>query len=233
MVNVNEASVIKLKTHGLHFEILVDGNGAIAFKEGKIADVREILAVQKVFSDARKGLEASEMQMQQIFGSKDPVVVAKIILQKGEVPLTKEYKDNLREQKKKQIIDYIHRNAVDPKTLAPHPPQRIEAALDEAKFHINEMDVFDKQVQEAIKSIHHILPLKFVTKDISVTISAKYAHQSYPTLKSFGKVMKEDWLNDGSLKVVVEIPGGLEEDFYSKLSALCHGDMEAEVIQVK
>ena len=233
MVNVNEASIVKLKTHGSEFDILVDSDGAIANKEGKIKNVAEILAVPKIFSDARKGLEASSTQMQEIFGTKDPVEVAKIILQKGDIPLTKEYKDHLRELKKKQIISFIHRNAVDPKTHAPHPPQRIEAAMEEAKVHINEFDSVDHQVQEVLKKIRIILPIKFETKEISFRLSPKYAFKCFPVVKNMGKLLKEDWLQNGSLHIVVEIAGGLEEDLYSKIREICHGDFEAEVLTRK
>ena len=233
MVTVDESSIVKLKTHGAHFEIVVDSNAAIAFKEGKVADVREILTVPKVFSDARKGLEAPHTQMKQIFNTDDPVEVAKIILQKGEIPLTKEYRDQLREKKKKQIIDYIHRNAVDPQTHHPHPPQRIENAIEEAKVHISEVESVEHEVQEVLKKIRTILPLKFEMKDISVKIPTPYAHKSHQILRTFGKVLNENWMPDGSLQVLIEMPGGLEEDFYSKLSALCHGNVETEIIKIK
>ena len=132
MVTVDQANIVKLKTHGQNFEILVDSNAAIAFRGNNNMDIRDVLAVQKVFSDAKKGLEAPENQMKLIFQTADPLEVAKMIIQKGEIPLTKEYKENLRETKKRQIIDIIHRNAVDPQTHLPHPPARIEAAMAEA-----------------------------------------------------------------------------------------------------
>lgn len=233
MVNVDEASIIKFKTHGTTFEILVDSNAAIAFKEHKMNNVEDIMAVKRIFSDARRGLEASQAQLLQVFNTKDISEVAKIILEKGEIPLTKEYKDNLRDQKKKQIINYIHRNTVDPQTHVPHPPQRIETALGEVHFHVDENEPIEKQVQDAIKKLRLILPLKFEIKEISIKVDAKYAHKCYQLLRNSGKLLKEEWLNDGSLKVLLEIPGGLEEDLYSKLASLTHGNIETEILNTK
>ena len=105
--------------------------------------------------------------------------------------------------------------------------------MDEAKVHIHEFEAVDKQVQEVLKQLRPILPIKFEVKEISVRIPAKYAPKSYQILRSFGKVIKEDWTASGDLKVHIEMPGGLEEDFYSKLSGLCHGDIETEVISTK
>lgn len=233
MVTVDEAIVAKLKTHGQNFEILVDCNGALALKGGKDIDIRSILAAQKIFSDAKKGLEAPENAMKSIFGTQDPLEVAKAIIKKGDIPLTTEYKEKLREEKKKQIINIIHRNAVDPQTHAPHPPQRIENALLEAKVHIDEFQNVQKQVQDIIKKIRPILPLKFEVKEVSVKLPPDYAAKSYGAVKEFGKIIREDWQTDGSWLAVVEIPGGLENDLYDKINKLTHGNAETKVLKVK
>jgi len=233
MINVEDAHIAKLKTHGQDFEILIDSDKAIAFKSGSITDVREVLAVEKVFSDAKKGLEVSPNALKQCFTTDDVLEVSKEIINKGEFSLTAEYKQNLRDQKKKQIINLIHRNAVDPTTHLPHPPQRIESAMEEAKIHIDEFENTQKQMDEVIKKIRPILPIKFEVKEIAVKIPADFAAKSYNIINDFGKKVKEEWLNDGSLAVVIDMPGGLEEDFYEKINALCHGEVESKVLSTK
>lgn len=233
MVNVDESKIAKLKTHGQNFEILIDTNKALEFKQGVQIDMRDILAVPTVFADAKKGEEASTNAMRSIFKTEDPLEVAKIIIQKGEIPLTTEYKNKLRETKKKQIINLIHRNAVDPKTHLPHPPARIEAALEEAKVRVDEFADVNKQMQDALKKIRPILPIKFEIKEIAIKIPADYASKSYPVVKSFGKLIRDEWQRDGSWVAVIELPGGLEEDFYGKLNALCHGEVETKTLKIK
>lgn len=233
MVTVDEASIVKLKTHGQNFEILVDCNAAIALKNGQLVDIQNVLAVQKVFSDAKKGLEASENLMKQIFRTGNPLEVAKIIIQKGDIPFTTEYREKLRETKKKQIINIIHRNAVDPKTHLPHPPSRIENALNEAKFHIDEFQDVHRQVDEALKKIRLILPIKVEMKEIAVKIPPEYAAKSYSIITKFGKKLREEWQTDGSYIAVIEIPGGLEEDFHDQINSLCHGDVETKILKIK
>ncbi|MDP7116362.1 MAG: ribosome assembly factor SBDS [Candidatus Woesearchaeota archaeon] len=233
MTNVDEASIAKLKTHGQNFEILVDSDAAIALKGGQAIDIADVLAVQTIYSDAKKGLEAPEASMNQVFKTSDPLEVAKIIIQKGDVPLTTEYKEKLRETKKRQIIDMIRRNAVDPKTHIPHPATRIEAALEEAKFRVDEFTPLPKQVEEAIKSLRPILAIKFEVKEIAVKIPGDFAAKSYSVLAKFGKKLREEWQKDGSYVAVLEMPGGLEEDFHTQMNALCHGDCETKVLKTK
>lgn len=233
MVGVDESKIAKLKMHGKSFEILIDANKAIAFKQGTFNDIKDVLAVQKVFSDAKKGDEASPNAMKAVFKTDDPLEVAKQIIQKGDIPLTSEYKSKLRETKKRQIINLIHRNAVDPKTHLPHPPARIEAAMEQAKVRIDEFEDTNKQMQEALKKIRPIIPIKFEVKELAIKIPALYAGKAHPVVKSFGKLLRDEWQHDGSWVAVIEIPGGLEEDFYSKVNALCHGEFESKVLKTK
>lgn len=233
MVAVDKAIIARLKTHNQNFEILVDCNMAIALKEGKEVNMNEMLASPQIYSDVKKGLEASENSMKQIFETSNPEEVSKIIIQKGNIQLTSEYRTNLREQKRKQIINMLHVNGVDPKTHIPHPPQRIENALDEIKFHVDEFTSVQEQVQDCLKKLRTVLPIKFEVKEIAVKIPSDFAAKSYQVLNSFGTKLKEEWQNDGSLVVVLEIPGGLENDFYDKINSLTQGNVEAKVLKTK
>ena len=213
MVTVDQAIIARLKAQGHNFEILVDCNNALALKEGRNIDMRDVLAVSKIFSDSKKGLEVSETAMKQIFGAIDVEEVAKTIIEKGEIQLTQEYREKLREEKRRQIISIIHRNGVDPKTHLPHPPQRIENAFIEAKFHVDEFKSVQEQVQEALKKLRPILPIKFEVKEVAIKIPPEFAPKCYSTVKAFGTILKEEWQSNGYWLAVVELPGGMESDF--------------------
>jgi len=232
MVTVDQAIIARLKTHGQNFEILVDCGNALALKEGKDIDMHDILAAMRIFSDAKKGLEASENAMKQIFETSDVYEVAKEIIKKGEIQLTQEYRERLREEKRKQIISIIHTNGVDPKTHLPHPPQRIENVFIEAKFHVNEFKSVQEQVQEALKKIRPILPIRFEIKELAIKIPPEFAPKCYSTVKSFGTILREEWQTNGYWVAVVELPGGMENDFYDKLNKICHGNVESKVLKI-
>jgi len=233
MVTVDQAIIARLKTRGQNFEILVDCANALALREGREVDMHDILAAMKIFSDAKKGLEASETSMKQIFGTSDVEEVTKEIIQKGEIQLTQEYREKLREDKRKQIITMIHRNGVDPKTHLPHPPQRIENAFIEAKFHVDEFKSVQEQVQEALKKMRLILPIKFEVKEIAIKIPPEFAPKCYSTVKAFGTILREEWQTNGYWIGVVELPGGMENDLYDKLNNICHGNIESKVLKIK
>ncbi|MFH2028198.1 MAG: ribosome assembly factor SBDS [Nanoarchaeota archaeon] len=233
MVSIEKAQIARLKSHGHTFEILVDSNLAMDFKHGKSISIGDILAISKVFADAKKGDEASSATMKEVFKTEDHIEAAKIILEKGEIPMTTEYRNKIRDQKRKQVINIICRDGVDPKTNLPHPMVRIENAMDEIKFHVDESTDVKQLVEEALKKIRPILPIKFVVKEMAVKIPSEYAAKSYPIIQQFGKKLREDWQNDGSYLAVVEIPGGMEEDFHNSLNALTHGNVETKILNIR
>ncbi len=227
-----QINTARLKKGSDVFEIVIDPERAVAARHGK-ADIRDALRVQKVFSDAKKGMLASEQRMQAVFGTADPLEVAKKIICDGNIQITAEYRQKLMEQKRRQVVDFIRRNGVDPKTHAPHPAQRIEAAMSEAKVRIDEFKPAGQQVQEVLKALRPILPIKFEMKEIELSIPAQFASKAHSVVKMFGKILKEEWMNDGSWKGTVEVPGGMEQELYDRLNAVTHGGLVSKVINVK
>src|SRR4030042_5902954 len=129
-MDINKAVIARLKKDGESFEILVDCDKAISFKKGK-GDIRDVVAAEYIYKDSKKGEKASEHEMEKFFESKNFFRVAEIILKQGEIQLTSEYRNKLREENKRKIIELIHMNAVDSKTGLPHPTVRIENAMNE------------------------------------------------------------------------------------------------------
>ncbi len=227
-------NVARLKTCGEIFEVAINPELAASYRDGKNVEIREVLLSEKIFSDAHKGLSAPEHMLHQIFKTTDPIEISKEILKKGEIQLTEEYREGLREEKRKRIIDIIHRNSIDPQTNLPHPPQRIERALAEAKgLRIDEHKPAEDQVRDIVKKLTPILPIRFETRQISVKVPAQFAAKSYATFKNFGKILKDEWQNDGSLIVVIELPAGIQQDFFDEINKLTHGNCETKIIGTK
>ena len=233
MVDVDKSVIARYKTQGKNFEILVDCENAIAFKTGSNINLNDVLTAEEIFEDVKKGMHASEIDMKKIFNTEDKKKICEQIIRKGDVQVTAEYQRKLRDIKVKQIIDLIHRNAIDPKTGNPHPPQRIKNAVEEAKIRIDNYKTAEEQIQDIISQLKTVLPIKFETRTIMIKVSAQYAAQSYNALKQYGKLLKEEWQNDGSLVVNIELPAGLQEDLFSKLNNLTHGSIESKIIVVK
>jgi ribosome maturation protein SDO1 len=221
----------RLKKGGDTFEVAIDPDLAIAFKSKKPVDIKDILKSEHIFYDVKKGLIASEDQMNAIFETRDVLKIAEFILLHGELQLTNDYRHKLYEDKKKKIIDIITRNGVDPKTHLPHPKTRIENAISEAKVTFDYYKSAEDQIQDVLKLLMKVLPIRFETVKVEVKIGSKYASKMYGVVSSFGKIIHDAWLPDGTWLVVIELPAGMQNDFYEKLNALTHGDVSTNIVK--
>ncbi len=233
MVDVNKAVVARLKK-GKHIaEILVDCENALKYKQGLLSSLDDVLATEDVYSDVKKGKHAMESELLSMFGTKDKMKVFPIILKEGEITLTTEYKNKLREEKRKLIISLISRNAVDPKTNLPHPFTRIEKAIQDAGVIINEHKSAEDQVNDVVKKIREKLPLRYETREVLLMIPAEYAGQCYAITKRQSIILKEEWKTNGELYLTVEIPAGLQTTLFDALNGVAHGHVEYKLVKTK
>ncbi|MDY6959760.1 MAG: ribosome assembly factor SBDS, partial [Halobacteriota archaeon] len=157
MSNLDDAVIARLKKGG-RFEILVDPNGALAFKKGEGIDIEDVLAVEDVFEDAHKGDRVPEDDLLRAFKTTDVLEIAKKIILNGDLQLTTDQRKKILEQKKNKVINIIATNAINPQTNAPHPPSRIEMAIEEAGVHIDIFKSTEDSVKEVMKKIRPLLP---------------------------------------------------------------------------
>jgi len=223
--------VIARYEHGEHkFEVLVNPELALQVKEGKDVNPRDLVVGDIVYKDARKALKASEELVRKVFGTNDVYKVAVEIVRKGEIQLTAEQRRRMIEQKRRQIITFIAKNAIDPKTGLPHPPQRIERAMEEARVGIDLYKEVEHQALQVVKAIGRILPIKIAKAIMYVKIPPKYSGRVYSTLKNLGSLKRQQWLSDGSLVAEIEIPAGIQQDFIDKIGSLTRGEAEVKVL---
>lgn len=231
MVSLEEAIIARLETHGSKFEVLVDPDLALDLKKGIKKDMEDVLAIETIFKDAKKGDKASEEHIRELLGTDDTIEAAKIIIEKGDIHLTTEQRKKIHEDRKKQLITFIAKHGINPKTGTPHPPQRIEKAITEARVQIDLFKSAEEQAPKALKAIRPLIPIRFEEKTIAVKIPAHYAGKAQRIVKNFGKVKKEEWQNDGSLIVVIELPAGSVDDFFNELNKLTSGQIESNIIK--
>jgi ribosome maturation protein SDO1 len=212
-----------MKKGGAHFEIVIDPDAAIRFKETGHGDVDDVVKAQKVFSDAHKGLLASEERMRELLGTTVFEEVAKRILKEGEIQLTTEHRDKVRAQKLRALIAKIHRNAVDPKTGNPHPEKRIELAFDEAKIKVDELRSIEQQLNDVVKRLQPILPLKFETSRLTLRVPTQYAGKLRGEVARVATIVSDSWQNDGSWQATVELPAGMKPELIDLVNSMTHG----------
>jgi ribosome maturation protein SDO1 len=222
--------IARLELRGHKFEIIVHPDKALQFKEGnKRISIDDVLIGDYIYKDVRKGLKASPEELRQLFGVADYKKVAEQILRKGELQLTTEQRRKLLEAKRRQIVMFISKSAIDPRTKTPIPPQRIEKAMDEARVAVDLYKSIEEQATHIIKAISRYLPIKIATAYITIKVSPEIAARAYSELRRLGNLKGEKWLSDGSLKVEVEVPAGMQAEVIDKVNRLTKGTAEITV----
>ncbi|MCL1904764.1 MAG: ribosome assembly factor SBDS [Methanomassiliicoccaceae archaeon] len=230
MVSLDDAVVAKLESHGETFEILLDPNIVRSLRDGKEIDISEHLAVEAVFKNAGKGTHPAEEKIKEVFGTEDINEIAKKILSKGEIQVTAEQRKEMLEAKRNRIVAYIARNAINPQTKTPHPPARIDLALNEAKFHVDPFRPVEQQVEEAMHLLRPLIPIKFEKSRVAVKLSGNDYGKCFDDLVHYGLVEREEWQPDGSWIGVMEIPAGIITEMTSKLNDRTKGHASVRLL---
>lgn len=215
----------RIKKNGKHFEILVDLDDALKFKKGEIGSID--VEGDRIFSDIKQGKVPSTSDLEDAFRTTDVQEIAQKIIKEGEVLTTQEFRDAEQEKKFKQVVDFLVSNAVDPQTGNPHTAERIRSALESAHVNIKNVSI-ENQISDIVEEISKILPIKIETKRIKITIPAIHTGKAYGVVNQYKE--HENWLDDGSLEVVVSVPAGIIMDFYDKLNSITHGSALTEEI---
>lgn len=230
MVDLDNAIVARLDSHGETFEVLLDPAVINFIKNGKEVDLVEYMAVEDVFKNASKGTRPAEDKLKEAFGTDDIATIARRIIEKGEVQITAEQRKEMLESKKNKIVSYIARNAINPQTKTPHPAVRIELALDEAKFHVDPFKSVDSQVNEAMSLLRPLIPIKFEKSKIAIKLKGDDYAKCYDDLIHFGIVEREEWQSDGSWIGIMEIPAGIIDELTTKLNNRTKGNASVKLI---
>ena len=221
-------TLARLKSGKLDFETMVDLDSAMKLKKGEEVDINNLIRDTAIYTDQKKGMHAGKDELENTFGTTDLHEITKKIVQKGQLEVTQEYRDEALEGKKKQIIEFLTKNAVDARTGRPFTPDILESSIKQAGVRIDNQPI-EKQISSITDSLRSIIQIKIETKKIKITIPAQHTGKVYGLLQEYKE--KEEWLGNGDLEVLVNIPVGIQMDFYDKLNSVTHGSAITEEIK--
>ena len=232
MVKLENAVIARFVHSGEKFELLVDPYLAMDLKNGKIVSFEELLATDIIYKDANKGDEKQEAVVKSVFGTADIKAIAKKIITEGEVQLTTVQRREMVEKRRNEVISFIVKNAVNPQTNSPHPPQRIENAINESKISFDLHHSLKEQVESTVKEIKKLIPISLEKLSIAVKLAPQFTGKGNVILHKYN-LIKEEWQRDGSLIAVIEIPGGMKQELFNELNHLTSGSVEIKMLEAK
>ncbi len=224
-------TIVRYSHSGEKFEILVDPDKGLAYKKGEIPEIANVLMIDTIFSDASKGEKPSVSKLEGVFGTSDPLEVARIMFEKGTLQLTAQQRKEMTEQKLRQIINIISRTYVDPSTKLPHPPLRIENALAEARFSVDPFSDAEDQLKDIVDALRPILPMSMESVEIAIKVPPEYASKSYGIVKKLAEIKRDEWTDDGSWIAVVSISAAMQGELLDRLGKATQGNLQTKIIK--
>lgn len=233
MISLDEAVTAKLESHGTRFEVLVDPDAALAIKRGEFeGELEDVIAAEDVFENASRGDRPAESDLEEVFGTTEPLEIIPEVIKQGEIQITAEQRREMQEQKRRSLINKIARNAVNPQMdNAPHPPERIESALEETDFRVDPMDTVEAQIDDALDALRPVIPIRFDEVTVAVQVPADYAGSAQAKIREFGELDREEWQPDGGWIGVLTFPAGLQDEFYNLVNEETSGNAETQIIR--
>ncbi|WP_121821477.1 ribosome assembly factor SBDS [Halostella salina] len=233
MISLEDAVTARLESHGARFEVLVDPDAALEIARDEFeGDLEDVIAAEDVFENASRGDRPAESDLEDVFGTTEPLEIIPEVIKRGEIQITAEQRREMQEQKRKQLIQRIARNAVNPQMDdAPHPPDRIESALEEAGFTVDPMEPVESQVDEALDDLRPVIPIRFDEVTVAVNVPADHAGSAQAKIRSYGDLEREEWQPDGSWIGVLTFPAGLQNDFYDTVNEITSGEAETRIVR--
>ena len=233
MISLDDAVTARLESHGARFEVLVDPDAALAIRRDEFdGDLADVIAAEDVFEDASRGDRPAESDLEEVFGTTDPMEIIPEVIQRGEIQITAEQRREMEEQKRRRLIDIIARNAVNPQQNdAPHPPDRIDRALQEAGFTVDPMEPAEAQVDDALEALRPVIPISFAEVTMAVRLPAEYAGKAQARVREFGDLEREEWQPDGSWVGVTTFPAGMQNEFYDLVNEHTSGEAETQIVK--
>jgi ribosome maturation protein SDO1 len=210
---------------GKHFEILVDLEEALKFRKEGVGNINTIVLTRDIHNNLKVGDKASNEQLEKEFGTSNFEEVCVKIIKSGEIVMPTDYVKKEHEQKYKQVVDFLVKNAVDSSSGRPYTPNTILNALEEAKVNIKNKPV-ESQISEILDQLKRIIPIHVELKKVKLTIPANQTGKAYGIFKEF--IEKENWMSNGDLEVILNIPAGIIFDFYDKINSATHGNVVSE-----
>tara|TARA_B110000014_G_scaffold259881_1_gene248493 strand:- start:1351 stop:2040 length:690 start_codon:yes stop_codon:yes gene_type:complete len=225
----DKVTVVRYSFSGDKFELLVKPDPAFDYKSGKITEISKVLVSDEIYTDSNKGTRATNEKLEHVFKTNDLTKIAEIIMKKGELNLTTEQRKKMMSEKRKQLVTFIVKTYVDPRSHLPHPPLRIEQAMDDSRVSIDPFKSADEQIKDVVEKLRSIIPLKSENIVLEILVPAQFVAQSYTVLKSTGTLKKEDWQPNGSLKAILEIPAAARPNVIDRLGSITKGTATVEV----
>jgi ribosome maturation protein SDO1 len=230
-IDLKGKSIVRYEKHGRRYELLVNPEPAWLFIQGEEVEIDDVFEVYIVYENISRGVKATQDDLNVAFEGLTERETAIKILKEGKLQLTISQRNEIQKDKRIEIVKFIHIHCINPRENTPIPKDRIENAILDLGVNISYKDDVKSQALEVIDLLKPIMPIRLESVKLAVKIPPSYTGALYGFLISAGNLVQEEWLSDGSLAVVVNIPSGTQADFLEQITSRTKGKAQVKVLE--
>ncbi|XP_020588768.1 ribosome maturation protein SBDS-like [Phalaenopsis equestris] len=157
---LTNVAIVRLKKHGMRFEIACYKNMVLSWRSGVEKDLDEVLQSHTVYSNVSKGVLAKSKDLHAAFKTTDQSFICKEILEKGELQVAGKERESQLSSQFRDIATIVMQKTINPETQHPYTISMIERLMHEIHFAIDPHSSSKKQALEVIKELQEHFPIK-------------------------------------------------------------------------
>lgn len=209
---LTNVAIVRLKKHGLRFEIACYKNKVLSWRSGVEKDLDEVLQSHTVYSNVSKGILAKSKDLNLAFKTTDQSDICKEILEKGELQVAGKERESQLSIQFRDIATIVMQKTINPETQHPYTISMIERLMHEIHFAIDPHSSSKKQALEVIKELQEHFPIKRAPMRLRLIVPEKCLSTLIEKLGDWNAniVSKEE--SSGMPTFVCEIDPGIFRD---------------------
>ncbi|XP_050238750.1 uncharacterized protein LOC126688181 [Mercurialis annua] len=168
---LTNVAVVRLKKHGVRFEIACYKNKVLSWRSGVEKDIDEVLQSHTVYSNVSKGVLAKSKDLDRAFGTDDHSRICVEILEKGELQVAGKERESQLTSQFRDIATTVMQKTVNSETQRPYTISMIERLMHEIHFAVDPHSSSKKQALDVIRELQKQFPIKRSPMRLGLTIA--------------------------------------------------------------
>ncbi|GIX66107.1 ribosome maturation protein SBDS [Babesia caballi] len=145
---------------------------------GVETDIQEVLQSPYIFTSISKGKLAKNDQLLKAFGTKEIDTICKQILDKGEIQVSKEERNQQLQATFKDVVTILSEVAINPKTGHPLTSTLIENTLKASAFSLTLKEPAKKQALKALAHLQQLYPNEIARSQMRLKITCSHTQRN-------------------------------------------------------
>lgn len=217
---LTNVAVVRLKKHGMRFEIACYKNKALSWRSGVEKDLDEVLQSQTVYSNVSKGILAKSKDLITAFESDDQTKICLEILEKGELQIAGKERESQLSSQFRDIATIVMQKTYNHETQRPYTISMIERLMREIHFAVDPNSSSKKQALEVIHELQKQFPIKRSPMRLRLTVPEQGCSSLIEKLNAWSAKIASKDQSGSQLYIICELDPGFYRDCEALMSTL-------------